>query len=54
MIDPTFRTINRLFGIPLEVGDFLFKKFFWCTLHAINRNNYFNVLIDNKPFLINL
>ena len=49
-----FRTINRLFGIPLEVGVFFSRNSFGGDYMLLIKINYFNVLIDNKPFSINL
>ena len=53
LIDPTFININRLFVLSFKNGDNdptrdSFKKYYMSLVEIKD----FNVLIDNKPFLI--
>ena len=56
MIDPTFRNINRLFGLLFKASKTAptrnsFDKYYKPSIEI----NFFNALLDNKPFFfINL
>ena len=54
MIDPTFRNINRLFTLSFKIDDNNYQRLsfdkYYIQLVEIKD---FNVLIDNKSFLIN-
>ena len=51
LIDPTFRSINRLFLLSFKNGnDNLRRDSFDLYCMALVEIKYFNALIDNKPF----
>ena len=51
LIDPTFRSINRLFVLSFKNGnDNLRRDSFDLYCMALVEIKYFNALIDNKPF----